>query len=334
MIPLLKLLESTLLVSLSVHLFTNQKKLFNMILIWGMPTDEPTLLIWKALNKRGATIAFLDQNAALQTKINLKIDKEISGTITVDNQQIALEQISAAYLRPYDSSSILAVKDKDANSPEKSHVIVLEDTIISWSEITTAFIVNKPSAMASNTSKPYQEALIRAAGFAIPETLITTDKNAALEFIELHEDVIYKSISAVRSIVSRFSKKDIDRLGDLAWCPTQFQEYIPGHDFRVHVVGNQLFPCEIVSTSDDYRYAGREGGETKMESVELPRECATRCIELAAALDLPVAGIDLRQHPRGEWYCLEVNPSPGFSYFQNQTNAAIDEAIADLLMAA
>jgi glutathione synthase/RimK-type ligase-like ATP-grasp enzyme len=54
---------------------------------------------------------------------------------------------------------------------------------------------------------------------------------------------------------------------------------------------------------------------------------------MAHALCLPLAGIDLRRTPEGEWYCFEVNPSPGFTWFQDSTGDAIDQAIADLLLA-
>ena len=38
---------------------------------------------------------------------------------------------------------------------------------------------NRPSAMASNGSKPYQAAIIQSVGLATPPTLITTDPAAA-----------------------------------------------------------------------------------------------------------------------------------------------------------
>jgi glutathione synthase/RimK-type ligase-like ATP-grasp enzyme len=65
----------------------------------------------------------------------------------------------------------------------------------------------------------------------------------------------------------------------------------------------------------------------------LPDDCADRCRRLAHALRLPVAGIDLRRTPQGEWYCFEVNPSPAFSYYEAATHQPIAEAIAGLLMA-
>jgi D-alanine-D-alanine ligase-like ATP-grasp enzyme len=50
-------------------------------------------------------------------------------------------------------------------------------------------------------------------------------------------------------------------------------------------------------------------------------------------MKLIVAGIDLRHTPAGKWYCFEVNPSPGFTYYQAATHQPIDEAIAQLLVA-
>ena len=60
-------------------------------------------------------------------------------------------------------------------------------------------------------------------------------------------------------------------------------------------------------------------------------ENVERCRRLAAGVNLPVAGIDLRVTAKGEWYCFEVNPSPGFTYYQDATGQPIAEAIAQFL---
>jgi glutathione synthase/RimK-type ligase-like ATP-grasp enzyme len=188
--------------------------------------------------------------------------------------------------------------------------------------------------MASNGSKPYQAELIRAAGFDVPDTLVSTDPAAVLEFRERCGSVIYKSISGVRSIVSRLCVDDRERLDDIANCPTQFQQYVRGVDYRVHVVGDAVFASEIVCGSDDYRYAGRQGLEAEIRPFAIEPGLAKRCVGLASRLDLPVAGIDLRRTPEGRWYCFEVNPSPGFTFYEEATGQKIADAIAALLMSA
>ena len=50
-------------------------------------------------------------------------------------------------------------------------------------------------------------------------------------------------------------------------------------------------------------------------------------------LGLHVAGIDLRRTDDGRWVCFEVNPSPGFTFYQEETGQPIAEAIARLLAA-
>jgi len=50
-------------------------------------------------------------------------------------------------------------------------------------------------------------------------------------------------------------------------------------------------------------------------------------------MSLAVAGIDLRRTPDGQWFCFEVNPSPGFIYYEQATGQPMAEAIARLLAA-
>jgi glutathione synthase/RimK-type ligase-like ATP-grasp enzyme len=81
----------------------------------------------------------------------------------------------------------------------------------------------------------------------------------------------------------------------------------------------------------EYRFAFRDGVEPAMEPETLSVELAQACVRLAARLDLAVAGIDLKVTPDGEAYCLEINPSPGFIYYEQRTGQPISAAIAELL---
>src|SRR5262249_33993705 len=151
-----------------------------------------------------------------------------------------------------------------------------------------------------NSSKPYQAQLIARLGFAVPETLITNDPQSVREFYEQHGRVVYKSISAARSIVRELTPADLPRLEQIHWCPTQFQVYVPGINVRVHVVGQQVFATKILSQATDYRYACREGSDAELCAVELSDELTEKCVKLAARLDLPLAGIDLKITPADE----------------------------------
>jgi hypothetical protein len=302
-----------------------------MILLWGLPEDSPIAYVEAALGRRGCATVFLDERDALETQISLSAADAANGVLRTRHGAIELAKITAVYQRPYGIDRIPALSGHPRGDAAWRHAGALVETLSSWLEISSAFVVNPPSAMASNGSKPYQAQIIAACGLRVPETLVTTDPDAVHDFRARHGELIYKSISGVRSIVARLTDDKLERLSLVRWCPTQFQEYIVGDDHRVHVVGDDVFACRITSTADDYRYASRVGSAVTMQACELCADLAETCRRLARTLDLALAGIDLRLHPDRGWYCFEVNPSPAFTYFENETGQEIGEAIACLL---
>jgi glutathione synthase/RimK-type ligase-like ATP-grasp enzyme len=195
-------------------------------------------------------------------------------------------------------------------------------------------VVNRVAGGMSNSSKAYQALLVRDCGLLTPPTLVSNDPVAVQSFLDDWDgEVIYKSLSGVRSIVRRMSSTQVERLALLRHGPAQFQSLIKGENIRVHTVGDQVFPTRVHSDAVDYRYAGREGGSVAMEPTEVPVPVAEACLRLARKLDLVLAGIDLMETPQGDYYCFEVNPSPGFLYYEQHTGQAISAAVAELLHA-
>jgi len=300
-----------------------------MILIWGIDADGPLERVREELGMLGADIVFIDQQQILETEIDLTVDRGARGTLRGPDFEVALEDVQSVYVRPYETLRMAAVAALDPSAPEVARAARCEASLVSWTEVTGALVVNRLSAMGSNSSKPYQLRLISAAGFDVPDTLLTNDRDALAEFRSVHRSVIYKSTSGIRSIVARLTSAHEDRLDDMA-CPTQFQEFVDGTDVRIHVVGEQVFGCEIESSADDYRYAG---SGLCARPLVVPAEVAERCLGLARDLGLPVAGIDLRRRTDGRWCCFEVNPSPAFTYYEQVTGQPIARAVAKLLMA-
>lgn len=195
-------------------------------------------------------------------------------------------------------------------------------------------VTNRRQASHTNMSKPYQQQLIAQYGFQVPKTLVTMAPEEARAFYEeCHGRVIYKSISAERSIVRPLTPDEFPRLEQIRYCPVQLQEMIPGADLRVHTVGDRLFATEVLSDGADYRYAERENKQRTMRAVELEPDLQARCLTMAKGLGLSLSGIDLRRTPGGAYYCFEVNTSPGFTFFENHTGQRIGDALADMLCA-
>jgi hypothetical protein len=276
-----------------------------MILRWGFPAESPIAAVRSHLDRRGATYILLDQRAVAETRVAVTVGEDVSGTVEMGGSPpVDLGDVRAAYIRPYDAAELATT------GPALEHATRTCDLLWSWAEVTPALVVNRPSAVASNGSKPYQQVLIERAGFQTPRTLVTNDPAAAARFWAHHRDVVYKSVSGVRSVVTRLRPADEERLSRITTCPTQFQQYVPGVDVRVHVCREQVFSCSITSDADDYRY-----GENVRKPFALPGEMSERCRELTWSLGLVLAGIDLRVCPDGTWYCFEVNPAPAFPFF-------------------
>jgi glutathione synthase/RimK-type ligase-like ATP-grasp enzyme len=301
-----------------------------MIILWGLREDTPLASVLAELEYNDAPVIFIDQRVVLQSEITLNVDGAVSGTVRVPGASIDLESVTAAYVRPYDSWRINPVARAGRDSPESRHALSFDETLWLWAELTPSRMVNRPSAMASNSSKPRQALTIGAHGFGIPETLLTTDADAVRAFKAKHGTVVYKSIGGTRSIVSRLTSEHEARMPDAASCPTQFQQYVPGIDYRVHVVGDEVFCTRIESKADDYRYGARQGATVSMEPASLPDDWPDRCRALAADLDFLLAGIDLRCTPDGAWYCFEVNPSPAFTFYDRH-GQGIARAVSRLL---
>lgn len=296
-----------------------------LTLLWGLESDAPLAAVHDALSELGGQSVLLDQRRVLETEIQLRADS--GPVLRYRDVCVPLEEISACYVRPYDTRRVPVIERAGPGSREWLHALRLEDTLLGWLETTAARVVNRPSAMLANGSKPYQLELIRREGFSIPDTLVTTDPGAAAQFLARHGQVIYKSISGVRSRVSRLLPADHDRLQDVVHCPTQFQQYIRGCDYRVHVVGQSVFSCEIVSDVDDYRYGGA-GVAPEIHAARLPRDVEDRAIRVTRNMGLELSGIDLRRTPEGQWYCFEVNPSPGFTFFEQYAGQNLATSIA------
>lgn len=284
------------------------------------------------LDRLGSPVVELNQRNIAATQISFEINAgRVTGQLTVHQTVHRLEAFDGVYVRLMDEELLPEQLGHPPSSPVRIHSREVHDTLLRWLEVSPARVVNRLEAMGSNSSKPYQAQLIVDHGFLTPETLITNDPELVASFVEAYGAVIYKSISGVRSIVRALGVDEMTRLDDIRWCPVQFQELVPGNDVRVHTIGHMVFATAVTSDATDYRYAHRDGRETRLEPVVLAPAVAESCLALARSLGLAFAGIDLRMTPDGRIYCFEVNPSPAYSYYESHTGQPIARALAGYL---
>ena len=303
-----------------------------MILLCGIPTESPFALVSRQLDALGFPYVILDQRAFQHHTLRLELSSgQVSGELRLGNDGYALERFSGVYVRLLDYGDLLPRRSEAFDTPERRRWERLHRLLGAWLEISTARVVNRGGAMASNFSKPAQLQRIMEHGFDVPETLTTNDPELAKEFLSQYKRIVYKSISSNRSIVRLVEHQDLRRLEEILWCPIQFQAWVEGIDVRVHTVGSTVYACRIDSAAVDYRYAGRQGHRADVRAMALPQALAQRCSKLAQALGLLFSGIDLRLTADGRAFCLEVNPSPAYSYYEERTGQPISRSVARLL---
>jgi glutathione synthase/RimK-type ligase-like ATP-grasp enzyme len=252
------------------------------------------------------------------------------GSISTSDWRIELEELSGVYFRNVELN-----ESNEEGGKTDCQGQAYPETEVRLAGVLNNLpckVLNRPAAMYSNRSKPYQALLIRRFGFKIPKTLVTNDAEAVAGFFaECHGKLIFKSISGVRSTVRLMTKEDFGRLELLENCPAQFQEYLTGDNIRVHVIGERLFAVRIQCEAVDYRYAGEEGYGLTMAAAVLPEDIAANCIRLTKELGLSLSGIDLKETPAGQYYCFEVNTSPAFLFYESPARPVVADALAEFL---
>lgn len=290
-----------------------------MILVWGSRSDTPVARVLEALEARGADIYYIAESTLTTLRYDIVFGSSSpSGWIESEGRRIAVDDFRGIYLRPGEPVAGVA----------RSAAMVL----LALASSLRCVVVNRPAAGRSNASKPYQLGLIAQAGFQVPDTLVTTDPAAGRAFLREHGRLVYKSLSGIRSIVATLDASDEARLDSVRTGPVQLQAYVHGLDVRVHIVGEHWFACSVESVAADYRYAGAAGTTAELAAFELPEHVGRQLVALVHGMNLLVAGVDLRRTPDGSWVCFEVNPSPGFPWYEEATGHQIAEAIANLLM--
>ena len=303
-----------------------------MILVCGGLADGVTELVCSRLQDCGYPYRLLDLARFPEDyRVSWRwTDSGPQGWIAAADWRLDLDAISSVYVRflgPEDRPPLPTLDPADAaalrGESDLGLMALLEDL--------PCPVVNRMGGGLSNNSKPYQALVISGTGLSVPPTLVTSDPVAARAFHAEHGEVIYKSASGIRSIVRRLGPDHLARLDLLCDGPAQFQAFVPGHNIRVHTVGDRVFATRIESEAVDYRYAHADGLAANLEAVTLPQTVEAACLRLAHAFDLLFAGIDLKRTPEGEFFCFEVNPCPGFLYYERHTGQPISTALADLL---
>lgn len=290
-----------------------------MILILGPTTDSILTFFLRFLKQRGYPYLFLDQEEMLRSW-SLSGNEKGGWTLHYKGKKYPIESFSGIYMR------LSGVSDK-----HPIHFKKAQQWLVQFLDLVPIPVVNRPQAMGSNYSKPYQLQIIKQF-LPTPRSLVSNNPEKIEAFCRQYPECIFKSVSSERSIVQPLALFWKERQKYLETSPILVQPKLKGPNVRVHVIGEQTFALRIESESIDYRYAKKYGKKCFTQEVLLSKDLHQRCVALAKELGLSFAGIDLIYDGPESLYCLEANPSPGYVFFEDDENMRITNALANYLM--
>lgn len=311
-----------------------------MVLIVSDPADGHVGPVADCLQGHGARFELLDL-ASLPRRARVTIGHAgaaaFEGTLAAHGGRLRLQEVSAVWWRrprPYEPDPALS-------APHAAFAFAqLHEAMAGlWSGLDVRW-VNQPWADQRGSHKTGQLLLAQRLGLAIPQTIVTTDPEAARTFLADRPGrrFVWKALEPTARYArptALLTDADLARLDALRLSPAIIQEYVEGVDLRVTVVGDELFTAEIdarrTASPQDFRpvYA-----QCRVAPAELPRPVADGLRRLVAALGLSYAAIDLRRADDGRHLFLEVNPAGQWLFVEQRTGQPIAAALARTLAGA
>lgn len=306
-----------------------------MILILSFAQDLHAARVIEQLRRKGADLFLLDlANFPRGARIELGYGqrpglryRERSGAL------VDFDEVRAAWWRrpqPYEFDSALTDITFAATECEEA-VSGL------WSALDARWM-NPPVLDAAAHKKTYQLRLAEKVGLALPETLVTNSPASAQAFAERLGRVVYKPFAGSDREwreTRLFGETEQANLAAIRHAPVIFQEFIPGADYRITIVGEHVYVASIDARDAGYPVDFRmniEGLQIREET--LPADLVARLRDLMQRLGLVYGAIDLRLDERSsEFKFLEINPAGQFLFVEEAAGLPISEGVADTLIA-
>jgi hypothetical protein len=268
-------------------------------------------------------------------------------TLRVGDDRVELDSLAGAWLR----SRSLPVPHSRLTDPAVREYVRLECAAFLddlWASLDCP-VVPAPGPLGPvGPGKITQLAAAGQAGFAVPETLVTTDPDEFLDFRARHGGrVITKVIEQIRfrlhtrdffRYTERVPARSLGYSDAIRFCPVIVQPLVAkALELRVTVVGDRVFAAELDSqanrrTIDDWRREGHVRSVPHRRHA-LPAQEAAACVRLTRQLGLSFSAIDLIVTPDGRYVFLEANADGEFRWIEELTGLPISEALCDLLLA-
>jgi glutathione synthase/RimK-type ligase-like ATP-grasp enzyme len=310
-----------------------------MILVVAYPDEDHSTEVIRRLAAAGHETILLDL-ADLPSRASLSLlwEQDVPPSYVVERQGTPIDLARARVgwwrrVRPHEADpSVTDASMRAFVESETSQAVggTLDALACVW--------VNDRAADEAAHHKPLQWSVAQSVGLRVPRTLVTNDVERARDFIAClgTGKVVFKAFLAMLESwreTRLIEASDLENLAAVRFAPVIFQEYVPGVDLRITIVGDQVFAAEIDARQTHYPVDMRMVvGEATVRPVALPAKLKKTLLRLQKRLGLTYGAIDMRRTADGEYVFLENNPAGQWLFVERRTELPISQAMADLLM--
>lgn len=312
-------------------------------------------MILLATNKRDVTTDFIVRELERREIPFFRLNTEDIGACTVEvpdgdpseltlgaaGRSLRLSEVTGAYYRRPQPPHFAFHRKAIAEYLQAEWTAILRSI---WNALDGRWL-NCPFAILRAEDKPRQLSLARRAGFRVPATTITNERDRATVLTGRHACVAKPMRHALIDegeagrvvFTSPAGSLPADEAAAIALAPVIFQQEVPkARDIRVIVVDDRVFATGIQSQDmDETRLDWRRGARTDLEHrpTTLPSEIERACVSVTRALGLRYSAIDLVEDPKGAFWFLEANPNGQWAWIEQRTAAPVSAAIVEALAA-
>ncbi|CAJ59545.1 MULTISPECIES: ATP-grasp domain-containing protein [Frankia] len=300
----------------------------------GLGSDGTWRHFVDGAGRRGAGVVAIDLADVVRTgDWRLAIPDDGASRLVTGRQALDLDPAGGYFVRLADLSSLEAAPRLAARWR------ALVGALAAWLDHVPGPVANRPSAWADNGAKPLHEARLARAGFAVPESLTSSDGERLWAFAAAGPTIV-KPLSGVRARTRRVAPGEFTVAAGFSTGrgPVHLQRYVAGVDVRVHVCGGAVHAQQIVRRRSDgdgqgaaaVDYRELDAADLEFSDVDLPGDLVRLLVAATAESGLLLAGWDLRVDGDRYWV-LEANPMPGYDWYDRRAGGVVTASLVDLL---
>ena len=319
-----------------------------MILIFSESQDVSAREVCHWLTRYAVPVIWITEQTVLDV---LNLRPTGSSLIAVDGKPIRLNEIQAVWFR----RTIFRLQNLALKAPDGHFQAGLRHHLDEEIKSIGDFVQRKLLATVPVVLGKKKHAQINKLeilhlavkhGLKVPPTLLTTQKQALLDFYELHAPLITKSThhsimttegdATLMAYTESLKAEDLSTLPP-TFFPSLFQKQIEKWiEVRSFYVDSQFYSMAIFSQADaqtaiDFRKYNEEK-PNRVVPFQLPDDITQKLHRLMVELDMDTGSIDLLVTPSRTYYFLEVNPEGQFGMVSYPCNYYLEEKIAQYLV--